>query len=63
MLLFNPVATQTTVCPSGERHDWGASYSMNLFAPPPPHQSRHNPNGVPSPPENESHTENEPPIH
>ena len=34
MLLFNPVTTQTRVCPSGQRHDWGASYSMNFFAPP-----------------------------
>ena len=35
MLLFNPVITQTRVCPSGERYDWGASYSMKFFAPPP----------------------------
>ena len=35
MLLFNPITTQTMVCPSGERHDWGASPSMNFSEPPP----------------------------
>ena len=61
MLLFNPVTTQTRVCTSGKRHDWGTFHSIIFFAP--SHQSRCNPNGVPSPPKNESPTENEPPIH
>ena len=47
MLLLNPVTTQTRVCRSGESH---------FFAP--SHQSRWNPYGVPSPPTNESPTEN-----
>ena len=59
MLFLNPVTAQTKVCPSGKRHDWGVSHSMN---PPYPHQSRCNPNEVPSPPKNEYSTENEPPI-
>ena len=36
MVHFNPVTTQTWVWPSGERHDWGTSHSMNFFAPPSP---------------------------
>ena len=35
MLLFNLFTTKTKVCPCGKRHDWGASRSMNFFAPTP----------------------------
>ena len=35
MLLFNPFTTQTSAFPSGKRHNWGASHSMNFFAPTP----------------------------
>ena len=62
-MLFNPVITQTRVCPSGERYDWGASYSMKFFAPrpSPPDQSGCNSSRVPFPPENEFPTDNKPP--
>ena len=65
MLPFNSVTTQTKVCPSGESDDRGASHSMNFLHPPASlsYQSRCDPNGVPTPPRNESPTENEPPIY
>ena len=43
MLLFNPVTTQTRLCPTRERHDCGAVHSMDFLVlthtppPPPPH--------------------------
>ena len=56
MLLFNPVTTQNRVFPSGESPDWGALHSIDFFIP--SHQSKWNPYVVPSPPKNESPTEN-----
>ena len=58
MVPFSPVTTQNRVCLSGQRHDWVPATPHPLF-----HQSRCNPNGVLSPPKNESPIENEPPIH
>ena len=56
MLLFNPVTTQNRVFPSGESPDWGALHFIDFFIP--SHQSKWNPYVVPSPPKNESPTEN-----
>ena len=57
MLLFNPIATQTRVCHSGERHDLGASYY------PPPIKVDATLMGCPLHLKMNPPIENEPPIH